>query len=57
MTLEQFRNQVLSHLRRNKIKPSAFGRMVLNDPAWVSRLIAGLEPKERTRAKVLRAMR
>ena len=57
VTLDQFRIRVLAYLRKNKIKPSTFGREVLNDPAWVSRLADGLEPKERTREKVLRAMK
>lgn len=57
MTLDQFRVRVASYLIRKKIAPTAFGRKVLNDPAWVSRLMAGFEPKERTRQKVLDAMR
>lgn len=57
MTLDQFRVKVLRYITKNNISPSAFGRRVLNDPAWVARLKAGLEPKERTRDKVLRAMK
>lgn len=57
MTIEQFRLRVASYLKRNNIAPSAFGREVLNDPAWVQRLLDGLEPKERTRDKVIAAMR
>lgn len=57
MTLEQFRSRVLAYIERNNIAPSAFGRQVLNDPAWVGRLKAGFEPKERTRKKVLNAIR
>ena len=57
MTVEQFRVQVASYIKRNKIAPTAFGRKGLGDPAWVSRLMDGLEPKERTRDLVLKAMK
>lgn len=57
MTLEQFRSRVTTYLKRTGISPTTFGREVLNDPAWVSRLLNGLEPKERTRDKVLAAMK
>lgn len=57
MTLEQFRLRVASYIKRNNIAPTAFGRDILNDPAWVARLMAGLEPKDRTRNKVLEAMK
>lgn len=57
MTIEQFRIRVASYLRRNNIAPTAFGREVMGDPAWVSRLLDGAEPKERTRNKVLAAMK
>lgn len=57
MTVEQFRIRVASYLRKTGISPTTFGRDVLNDSAWVSRLMGGLEPKERTRNKVLEAMR
>ena len=57
MTLDQFRIQVASYIKRNNITPSRFGRLVLGDSAWVFRLMDGFEPKERTRAKVLAAMK
>lgn len=57
LSLAQFRIRVGSYLKRNKIAPSAFGRKVLGDPAWVSRLMDGAEPKEATKVKVLEAMR
>lgn len=57
MTVKQFRSLVLAHLKRTGIKPSTFGRDVMGDSAWVYRLKAGLEPKEKTRNKVLEAMK
>lgn len=57
MTTEQFRLRVAAFIKRNNIAPSAFGRKVMGDPAWVYRLLDGFEPKERTRAKVLEAMK
>ncbi len=57
MTTDQFRLRVASFLKRNKIAHTTFGRKVLNDPAWISRLLDGFEPKERTRDKVIKAMK
>jgi len=57
MTIEQFRIRLASFLKRNNIKPTTFGRDVLGDSAWVGRVLAGREPKERTRNKVLQAMK
>ncbi len=57
MTTDQFRLRVASFLKRNNIAHTAFGRKVMNDPAWVSRLLDGFEPKERTRDKVIQAMK
>lgn len=58
MTKEQFRIRVASFIKRNNIAPTTFGRKVMGDPAWTSRLIEGFsEPKERTRIKVIQAMK
>lgn len=57
MTIDQFRVQVASYIKRNNIAPSRFGRRVMGDSAWVYRLMNGFEPKERTRQKVLAAMK
>ena len=58
MTLEQFRARVASYIKRNNIAPTRFGRLVMNDPAWVGRFIEGFsEPKERTRKRVLDAIK
>jgi len=58
MTKEQFRLRVMSFIKRNNIAPTAFGRKVMGDPAWTHRLIDGFsEPKERTRQKVIEAMK
>ncbi len=57
MTTEQLRVRVAAFLKRNNIAPSDFGRRVMGDSAWVFRFLDGFEPKERTRAKVLDAMR
>jgi hypothetical protein len=57
MTIEQFRIRVSTHLKRNNIAPTAFGRKVMGDPAWVHRLLSGSEPKERTRNLVIKAMK
>jgi hypothetical protein len=57
MTLDQFRLRVAAHLKRTGEAPSRFGRRVLNDPTWVYRLLDdGLEPKEATRTRVLKAI-
>lgn len=57
MTIEQFRLRVAAYIKRKNIAPTAFSRTVMGDPAWFSRLMAGAEPKEKTRNKVLEAMR
>jgi hypothetical protein len=57
MTIDQFRARVAAYLKRKKIAPTAFSRRVMKDPAWYFRLMAGAEPKERTRNKVLEAMK
>lgn len=57
MTLEQFRARVAAYLKRTGISPTTFGRDVLGDSAWVLRLMKGAEPKERTRNKVLAAIK
>jgi hypothetical protein len=54
--MQQFRALVASYIKRNNSAPSTFGRKVMSDPTWVAKLMAGLEPKERNRNKVLRAM-
>ena len=40
------------HLDRTNTPESKFGRIVLNDPRFVSDLRAGREPKPRTAARV-----
>lgn len=57
MTLEQFRARVAAYLKRTGISPTTFGRDVMGDSAWVHRLMDGAEPKERTRDKVLKAIK
>lgn len=57
MKTEQFRIRLASFLKRNNIAPTLFGRTVLNDPAWVGRVLDGREPRERTRDTALKAMK
>ncbi|MDO6416356.1 hypothetical protein Q4F19_18365 [Sphingomonas sp. BIUV-7] len=43
---------ITRHLQRTRMPETLFGRMVLNDPRFVSDLRAGREPGPRTIAKV-----
>lgn len=56
-TAQQFRIRVQRHLDKTGEAHATFGRRVLGDPSWVTRLLDGLEPKEATRNKVLTAMK
>lgn len=57
MNLPEFRACVEAHLSKTSEPPSTFGRRALGDPAWISRLRKGVEPKEATRARVLQAIK
>ncbi|MDE4274739.1 hypothetical protein PXK58_08990 [Phaeobacter gallaeciensis] len=56
MMLHEFKTKVETFLKETGISPSFLGRKALNDPGFVFGLRNGLEPRESTRAKVLRWM-
>ena len=41
-------NRIERHLRRSGLKATAFGRAVMNDPAFVRQLRNGREPRPET---------
>jgi len=57
MMLHEFKTKVETFLKETGISPSFLGRKALNDPGFVFGLRNGLEPRESTRAKVLKEMR
>lgn len=51
--LSDFKTEVETFLAETGTPPSKLGRGALRDPNFVANLRDGMEPRERTRAKVL----
>ena len=50
-------NHIERYLKRTGVKPTVFGRRVMNDPAFVRQLRNGREPGPKTERRVLAAIR
>ena len=50
-------SRIERHLKRTGLKPTAFGRAVMNDPGFVRQLRNGREPGLKTERRVLAAIR
>lgn len=56
MMLSDFKTEVETFLAETEVSASGLGRAALGDPNFVANLRAGMEPREKTRSKVLRKM-